>query len=105
VPVKILFPAKIRPESAANIRPDLAISEVLHRDIIGFLNAAKGFPKSVSGSFLRMFYFSAVTITTLGYGDIVPITNGARITLAIESILGIILIGLFVNSLFQERKV
>ncbi len=45
------------------------------------------------GLFLRMFYFSAVTATTLGYGEIVPITNVARLTIVLQSVMGLILIG------------
>ncbi len=51
------------------------------------------------GAFQRMLYFSAVTITTLGFGDIAPLTNRARMLVAFESIFGIIIIGLFVSSL------
>lgn len=54
--------------------------------------------------FWRMFYFSAVTITTLGYGDIVPISDHARMLVATESILGIILIGLFFNALTRQSE-
>ena len=50
----------------------------------------------------RMVYFSAVTITTLGYGDIVPATTWARNAVALESVLGILTIGLFLNSLARE---
>ena len=46
-----------------------------------------------------MFYLSAIAITTLGYGEIVPITTMSRIMVSLESILGIILIGLFLNAL------
>ena len=48
------------------------------------------------GLCLRMFYFSAVTATTLGYGDIVPLTETARNYVAAESILGLILMSFFV---------
>ena len=53
--------------------------------------------------FLRMLYFSAVTITTLGFGDIAPISTKARMLVMLESVLGIILIGLFFNSLALAR--
>jgi hypothetical protein len=46
-----------------------------------------------------MLYLSSVTITTLGYGDIVPVTCSARMLIASEAILGVILAGLFLNSL------
>jgi hypothetical protein len=66
--------------------------------------AFMGFPSKSVGSFWRMFYFSAITITTVGFGDIVPITDGARFWVATEAILGIILIGLFLNSLADSFK-
>jgi len=43
--------------------------------------------------FARMIYFSAVTATTLGYGEIVPLTMRARMVVALESVLGLILMG------------
>lgn len=53
-------------------------------------------------------WWSYVTITTVGYGDIVPITPKARLLISIEAIWGIILIGLFLNSLanrvFRNKK-
>lgn len=52
--------------------------------------------------FTRMTYFSAVTITTLGFGDIAPISDKARWAVALESILGIIFIGLFLNALARR---
>ena len=48
------------------------------------------------GLFARMVYFSSVTATTLGYGDIVPVTSWSRFAVALESILGLILIGALV---------
>ncbi len=71
-------------------------------------NGLAGFPSEINGNFWRMFYFSSVTITTLGYGDIVPLTNSARFFVAIETVLGIILIGVFLNLLankiIEKRK-
>lgn len=46
--------------------------------------------------FARMAYFSTVTATTLGYGEIIPLTNSARIWVALESIFGLILMGCIV---------
>ena len=55
----------------------------------------------------RLAYFSFVTITTLGYGDIVPIAPAAQSVSAFEASIGTlyiaILIGRFV-SLFQQRQ-
>ncbi|MGB5122381.1 MAG: potassium channel family protein [Vibrio fluvialis] len=54
-------------------------------------------------SLIESFYFSAVTITTLGYGDISPIDDLGRVIAATESVLGITLIGLFLNALSRVR--
>ena len=35
-----------------------------------------------------MFYFSVVTLTTLGYGDIVPVSSGARLAVMLEALFG-----------------
>lgn len=55
--------------------------------------------------FIKMLYFSTITIATLGYGDIVPITTLARSLTALEVILGVLIIGLFLNSLAQRIRV
>ncbi|MBE8577468.1 potassium channel family protein [Vibrio sp. OPT18] len=48
---------------------------------------------------ITYFYFSIVSITTLGYGDVLPSSSWAQIAAATESLLGILLIGLFLNAL------
>ena len=55
--------------------------------------------------FFSNLYFSIITITTLGYGDITPIGGGGKFLAASESLLGIILIGLFLNSLSHQHGV
>jgi len=71
-----------------------AVQESLAR----FRGATEGFPGPAHGGFGRFVYFSAVTITTLGYGDIVPMTDRARLLVACEAVLGVVLAGLFLNS-------
>lgn len=66
--------------------------------------AHSGFPEPISGGFQRFLYFSTVTITTLGYGDIVPLTDRARLLTALESILGVVLAGLFINNVTAKRN-
>ncbi len=63
------------------------------------LNGWSGDPRALSGFWWRMLYFSATTITTVGFGDIVPITTTARALTALEAIAGWLLAGLFLNSL------
>jgi voltage-gated potassium channel Kch len=33
-------------------------------------------------------YYSVVTLTTLGYGDVTPVTTAARMTAALEAMVG-----------------
>ena len=53
---------------------------------------------------LTCVYFSTVTITTLGYGDISAISAWSQILVGLETILGIILIGLFLNALSLQKS-
>jgi hypothetical protein len=46
--------------------------------------------------FLRSLYFSAITFTTLGYGDIYPVGNVARVITGMESLTGALLTALLV---------
>jgi hypothetical protein len=64
-----------------------------------FTEGDTGFTSDVSDNLQRMIYFSAVTITTLGFGDIVPVTTAARWLVMAEAVSGVVLIGLFLNSL------
>lgn len=66
--------------------------------IDAYRQSIKGIPTSYNErGFLRYLYFSGVTITTLGYGDIVPITNSMRFLVTVESVLGILLLAVFVS--------
>lgn len=80
----------------------LVMPKDLQRQVTEYVAANRGFPSGTTGSFLRMLYFSAVTITTVGYGDIVPITPLARTLVASEAILGVVVAGLFLNALARE---
>ncbi|TRX07675.1 potassium channel family protein [Flavobacterium gawalongense] len=56
-------------------------------------------------SFMTCLYYSTVTITTLGYGDISALTNTAQLLVIFETILGVITIGLFLNSLSIKHSI
>jgi hypothetical protein len=81
------------------LAPALALNRQEDLQFRNYLQGIRGDPSSVSGHFWRMAYLSAVVITTLGLGDIVPITWQARILVASEAIAGIVLAGLFLNAL------
>jgi hypothetical protein len=72
--------------------------------IANYLDGYGGDPTSFSGSFWRMLYFSVVVITTVGFGDIVPMTGAARALVAVEAMIGVLLVGLFLNSIASRRE-
>lgn len=84
--------------------PALIIDNSLDEKLNEFASTIYGFPNSFGDNYWRMFYFSSVTLTTLGFGDIVPVSNVARILISIEAILGVVIIGLFLNSLSKRIK-
>jgi hypothetical protein len=63
-------------------------------------------PGTISGhGFIDSMYFSAVTVTTLGYGDIAPVTTSGKVMAGIHAVFGVIMIGLFLNSLSEHRAI
>jgi hypothetical protein len=64
----------------------LEIPETLYGSIVSFASAVHGLPGHFASQFPRMLYLSATTITTLGFGDIVPLTSAARMVVSLESI-------------------
>lgn len=55
-----------------------------------------------NGSLFDYFYFSVVTFTTLGYGDIVPVTLIEKLVVGFEVLLGFTMLGIFIN-LIKKR--
>lgn len=51
--------------------------------------------------YFTCLYFSVVTITTLGYGDIVPILASVKFFSSVEAVLGIVFIGFILNELWR----
>ena len=49
-----------------------------------------------SASIIDCFYYSIVTFTTLGYGDIHPVTSIGQIIVILEVLIGYVILGLFV---------
>ena len=46
-----------------------------------------------------LLYFSLVTLSTLGYGDISPVTPTTRILSALEAVTGTLYLAVFISSL------
>jgi hypothetical protein len=104
IPLDVLLPAAgvgtaINPDASVLWMPP-STAAVIQR-----LSAAgTGDPKEASGLFIRMCYFSATTVTTLGFGDITPVSTEARVLSAAEAVLGVVSIGLFLNAVAQKWR-
>lgn len=48
------------------------------------------------------FYFTTVTLTTLGYGDITPTTEIGRIVVGLEALLGFVLLATLASTVFRK---
>jgi hypothetical protein len=75
------------------------ISEDAALQAISLVQGMNGEPTSVGGNFPRMLYFSIVVLTTLGLGDIVPMTPIARLAVGTEAVLGVSLLGFLLNAI------
>ncbi|MEM7097959.1 MAG: potassium channel family protein [Pseudomonadota bacterium] len=66
--------------------------------------AFNGRPYLVEGQYSRMLYLSAVTQTTLGFGDIVPVGETSRALVGSQAFLGVLVVGLFLNALARKHN-
>ena len=53
---------------------------------------------------LRALYFSIITMTTVGFGDISPITRCTRILVASEALFGIFMLAVLLGVLLGQRR-
>lgn len=76
-----------------------------------YLLLIKGFPEGFSGleplpwqeNFLHVAYYSFVTLTTLGYGDIAPRCSLCRFFVLAEAVAGVFYVAVIVSSLVSAR--
>jgi len=85
-------------------KPDCVTKRLCGAVLQRFEAAGTGDPSYASGSWWRMSYLSAVTVTTLGFGDITPVSETARILVGLEAILGVVMVGLFLNALAARTR-
>jgi hypothetical protein len=52
----------------------------------------------------RLGYFSVITATTVGYGDIVPRDDTARVAAGLQALFGVVIVGLFLNAVSQRKN-
>jgi hypothetical protein len=53
-------------------------------------------------SWLDAVYFSIITLTTIGYGDFSPVTNGGKLFTIFYIIIGIGIILSFINTVYSH---
>lgn len=69
------------------------------KQLVSYLEASEERP-----NFGTLLYFSGVTIATIGYGDIYPKSDVARLLVFIEALLGVILVGYMTTRLYDFFK-
>jgi voltage-gated potassium channel Kch len=52
----------------------------------------------------ELLYFSLITLTTVGYGDIVPLSGTARVVTALEGVTGVLYIATTVALLVSRFR-
>jgi hypothetical protein len=74
---------------------DQSISTKLATALDEFLDRSDGINDQHYSEWSRYIYLSVVTMTTLGYGDLIPISTVARLLVSTQAIVGIFLFGIF----------
>jgi len=76
-----------------------AITEFIHHYILGYSTKAIKFAAGSGSDFHDFIYFSFVTMTTLGYGDIIPVSSLAKSITILVSISGQLYLAILVAML------
>jgi voltage-gated potassium channel Kch len=82
----------------------LQILKVFLLFVAVFITGAVFFHLVEKLSYIDAIYFAAMTLTTVGYGDIAPQTTAGKIFTAIYAFLGIGIFFGFANIIFQSAK-
>jgi Ion channel len=96
------LPLLLKPQSGRVISQTsglLTLSVAVSNRFVRFFNSLQGDPSQASGNWMRMLYFSSTTLTTLGLGDITPVSSEARLWVWLEAVAGLVVVGLFLASL------
>jgi len=55
-----------------------------------------------SATFTKSLYYTVITVTTLGYGDLTPTSNFGMNAASIESLFGVVWLGLLANTIIKR---
>lgn len=96
----------LRSKSSAQLLQNVRVAQRYYStrraDAMRVLRRATGEGQALM--FLDLLYFSTVTITTLGYGDIIPTSTGACFLVMAESLSGVAYIAFALAFLWPEPK-
>lgn len=95
-----LFNNSVGPEG----EHEVALQDKAFNDVMVLSRMSTGVVRGLPDQFQRMLYFSSVTVTTLGFGDIAPTTTITRTLVGAEAVLGVVFAGLFLNALSRRRS-
>jgi hypothetical protein len=94
--VSELLPCRSLPQQGTTC---VELDEDAEADLDELAQLLSGLPDPGIDNFFRMLYFSVVTITTVGFGDIVPVTQRARGLVTFEAFLGPVVLGFFLAAI------
>lgn len=103
-PLSVMFKPLGGDSKHADSQGILTVNIGLANRLARLAAAILGDPSQASKYPLRMFYLSAVTVTTLGLGDITPVSTTARMLVGGEAAFGVLIVGFFLNALAQRMR-
>jgi hypothetical protein len=92
----IASPADIKADLRQNKKPIIVVLLFL----LGYIvvsGVVYSFVEHIS--FLRSFYFTVINVTTVGFGDVVPVTGWGKLFAGLNSFMGLIIFGVLVATL------
>lgn len=71
--------------------------------VFAFIYCGVSFEIKGVNDFGSALYFSVVTITTLGFGDMYPVSWFGKMMVCLEALSGVVIVGLFLNTLSNQQ--
>ncbi len=115
--LKVLLSIMIKPTGVKSVKEDEAsFSRVIIASVlllimlilnlylaVCFVDGLEGQSYTNVNGYFDLFYYTIITFTTIGYGDITPLTVPAKIVAIIISITSVICLTVFLSSVFSYK--